>query len=106
VREPLTGCQEIGPLDKQVIRVSFLTQDSGLGEAIARALGEDFATRTVNQWQFEQLADVRESSDVILLDLRSANTQGDDETVLRLIDRSSSGLLNTAPMTASRIPRT
>jgi DNA-binding NtrC family response regulator len=89
VREPLTGCQEIGPLDKQVIRVSFLTQDSGLGEAIARALGEDFATRTVNQWQFEQLADVRESSDVILLDLRSANTQGDDETVLRLMDEIS-----------------
>jgi DNA-binding NtrC family response regulator len=76
-------------LDKQVIRVSFLTQDSGLGEAIARALGEDFATRTINQWRFDQLTDVRESSDVILLDLRSANTQGDDETVLRLMDEIS-----------------
>jgi len=73
-------------LDKQVIRVSFLTQDSGLGEAIARALGEDFATRTINQGQLDQLADVRELSDVILLDLRSANTQGDDEAVLRLMD--------------------
>jgi DNA-binding NtrC family response regulator len=77
-------CREMGALDKQVIRVSFLTQDSGLGDAIARALGEDFATRTVNQ--FEQLKDIRESSDVILLDLRSANTQGDDETVLGLMD--------------------
>ena len=73
-------------MDKQVIRVSFLTQDSGLGEAIARALGEDFATRTINQGQLDQLADVRELSDVILLDLRSANTQGDDEAVLRLMD--------------------
>jgi DNA-binding NtrC family response regulator len=76
-------------LDKQVIRVSFLTQDSGLGDAIARALGEDFATRAVDQWQFDQLTEVRESSDVILLDLRTANTQGDDETVLRLMDEIS-----------------
>ena len=52
-------------------------------------MGEDFATRTVNQWHFDQLTDVRESSDVILLDLRSANTQGDDETVLRLMDEIS-----------------
>ena len=73
-------------MDKQVIRVSFLTQDWGLGEAIARALGEDFATRTINQGQFDQLSDLRESSDVILLDFRSANTQGDDEAVLRLMD--------------------
>jgi DNA-binding NtrC family response regulator len=73
-------------LDKQVIRVSFLTQDSGFGDAIARALGEGFVTRAVNEPQFDQLAQVRESSDVILLDLRSANTQGDDEAVLRLMD--------------------
>ena len=73
-------------MDKQVIRVSFLTQDSGLGEAIARALGDGCATRAVGEQQFDQLTDVRESSDVILLDLRSANTQGDDETTLRLMD--------------------
>jgi DNA-binding NtrC family response regulator len=76
-------------LDRQVIRVSFLTQDSGLGDAIARALGEDFSTHTVDQWQFNQLTEVRQSSDVILLDLRSANTQGDDDTVLRLMDEIS-----------------
>jgi DNA-binding NtrC family response regulator len=74
-------------LDKQVIRVSFLTQDSGLGDAIARALGEGFATRAVSERQFDQLSEVRESSDVILLDLRSANTQGDDEAVLGLMDK-------------------
>jgi DNA-binding NtrC family response regulator len=73
-------------LDKQAIRVSFLTQDSGLGEAIARALGEGFVTRAIGEQQFDRLTEVREWSDVILLDLRSANTQGDDETVLRLMD--------------------
>ncbi len=73
-------------MDKQAIRVSFLTQDSGLGEAIARALGEGFVTRAIGEQQFDRLTEVREWSDVILLDLRSANTQGDDETVLRLMD--------------------
>jgi len=76
-------------LDNKMIQVSFLTQDSGLGEAIARALGEEFATRTVSQFQFDQLASIRESSDVVLLDLRFANTQGDDETLLRLMDEIS-----------------
>jgi len=76
-------------LDKHVIRVSFLTQDSGLGDAIARALGEGFVTRAVNERQFNQLAEIRESSDVILLDLRSANTQGDDQAVLHLMDELS-----------------
>ncbi len=76
-------------MDKQVIRVSFLTQDSGLGDAIARALGEGFVTRAVNEHHFSQLAEIRESSDVILLDLRSVNTQGDDEAVLHLMDELS-----------------
>jgi DNA-binding NtrC family response regulator len=79
-------------LDSPVIRVGFLTQDSGLGDAIARALGEGFATRTVTQREFSQLTEVRASSDVILLDLRTANTQGDDEAILRLM-----GELNRVP---------
>jgi DNA-binding NtrC family response regulator len=82
----LADFQEFGILDKQAIRVSFLTQDSGLGEAIARALGEGFVTRAVGEQQFDRLTEVREWSDVILVDLRSANTQGDDETILRLMD--------------------
>jgi DNA-binding NtrC family response regulator len=72
-------------LEVPVIRVGFLTQDSGLGDAIARALGEGFATRTVAERQFAQLTEVRESSDVILLDLRTANTEGDEDAVLRLM---------------------
>ena len=39
---------------QEVIRVSFLTQDSGLGDAIARALGEEFATRTIGQWNLSR----------------------------------------------------
>jgi DNA-binding NtrC family response regulator len=73
-------------LEKQVIRVSFLTQDSGFGDAISRALGEGFVTRAVSERQFEQLNQVRDSSDIILLDLRSANTQGDEEAVLGVMD--------------------
>jgi DNA-binding NtrC family response regulator len=60
-----------------------------LGDAIARALGEGFVARTISERQLDRLAEVRESSDVILLDLRYANTQGDDETILRLIDEVS-----------------
>ena len=73
-------------MDKEVIRVSFLTQDSGLGDAIARALGEDFSTRTIAEWNLDQAALVCDACDVILLDLRTANTQGDDEAMLRLMD--------------------
>src|SRR5262249_30079488 len=72
-------------LDKPLIRVSFLTQDSGLGEAIARALGEGFATRAVNDRQLERVSEVRENSDVLLLDLRSANTRGDEDALLHLM---------------------
>lgn len=73
-------------MDKQVIRVSFLSQDSGLGDGIARALGEGFVARTVSEGLCDHLAEVRDSSDVILLDLRSANTHGDEESLLGLVD--------------------
>jgi DNA-binding NtrC family response regulator len=73
-------------LAKPLIKISFLTQDSGLGEAIARALGEGFMACTSSDRQIEQLAELRDWSDVILLDLRSANTEGDEESVLRLMD--------------------
>jgi DNA-binding NtrC family response regulator len=68
-----------------MIRVSFLTEDSGLGDAIARALGEGFTTRAVNERQFDRLKEVCESSDVLLVDLRTANTQGDEDAILRVM---------------------
>ncbi len=82
----LMGFRESETLDREVIRVSFLTQDSGLGDAIARALGEDFSTRTISEWDLEQAAAMCEASDVMLLDLRAASTQGDEEGILRLMD--------------------
>ena len=78
-------------MDKPLIKISFLTQDSGLGEAIARALGEGFTARTISDQPFDQLVELREWSDVILLDLRSANTEGDEESVLRLMDEICKG---------------
>src|ERR1700753_972873 len=81
----LMGFRESETLDKEVIRVSFLTQDSGLGDAIARALGEDFSTRTISEWNLEQAGAVCDACDVVLLDLRTANTQGDEEAMLRLM---------------------
>jgi len=73
-------------LEKPTIQVSFLSQDSGLGEAIARTLGEGFLIRACNEKEFDRMSEVRRWADVVLLDLRSANTNGNDEAVLRLMD--------------------
>ena len=73
-------------MEKPIIQVSFLSQDSGLGEAIARTLGEGFVTRASNEREFDRLSEVRRWADVVLLDLRSANTNGNDAAVLRLMD--------------------
>ena len=73
-------------MEKPTIQVSFLSQDSGLGEAIARTLGEGFLIRACNEKEFDRMSEVRRWADVVLLDLRSANTNGNDEAVLRLMD--------------------
>jgi DNA-binding NtrC family response regulator len=80
------GFRESETLDREVIRVSFLTHDSGLGDAIARALGEGFCTRTISEWDLERAAAVCDACDVILVDLRAASTEGDEEAMLRLMD--------------------
>jgi DNA-binding NtrC family response regulator len=76
-------------MEKPAIQVSFLSQDLGLGEAIARALGQGFETRVCNEQEFGRMSEVRKWADVVLLDLRSANTKGNDETALRLMDEMS-----------------
>ena len=76
-------------MDRRAIRVSFLSPDSGLGDAIARALGEGFAARTLSTAANSTLSEARECSDVILLDLRSASTQGSPDVVLPLIGELS-----------------
>ncbi len=70
----------------QTIHVCFLSQDSGLVEAIARALGAGFETRAYDELRFNQAAEPREWCDIVLLDLRAASTQGDYEAGLRLMD--------------------
>jgi DNA-binding NtrC family response regulator len=70
----------------QVIHVSLLGQDSGLAEAIGRALGEGFVTRVSDELQFSRLGEIREWSDVILLDLRTASTRGDTSGAIQLLD--------------------
>ncbi len=66
--------------------VHILSKDSGLADAIARALGDGFVTRASPGLPLDELTEIQEWPDVILLDLRFANTQGDDEAGLRLMD--------------------
>jgi DNA-binding NtrC family response regulator len=74
-------------VEEPVIQISFLSQDLGLGEAIARALGEGFDTRVCNDQEFERMSELRKWADVVLLDLRSANTKGNEEAALPLLDK-------------------
>ncbi|MFY9532079.1 MAG: sigma-54 dependent transcriptional regulator [Candidatus Acidiferrales bacterium] len=73
-------------MSDQTVHVSFVSQDFGLAEAIARALGDGFVARATNELQLSRLNEVREWCDVMLLDLRDASTQGEYQTGLRLMD--------------------
>jgi two-component system, NtrC family, response regulator AtoC len=72
-------------VDKELLQISFLSHDSGLGEAIARALGDGFTLRTNGSNRVDQLQEVLTWSDVVLLDLRHSNDQT-EEIGLRLLD--------------------
>jgi len=72
-------------VEKQVLQVSFLSYDSGLGEAVARALGDGFSLRTNGANRVDQLQELLSWSDVVLLDLRQSNEQT-EESGLRLLD--------------------
>jgi DNA-binding NtrC family response regulator len=63
----------------QAIHVCFLTQDSGFGEVIARALGGGFSTRTCNELHFDRADETTEWCDVVLLDLRMTHDQRDQQ---------------------------
>jgi len=79
-------------LGNQVIRVCFLSQESGLADAIARALGEEFLASTAKELPADALADGREWCDVIVLDLRSAIMPDEEDDAIRLLDE-----INTYP---------
>jgi DNA-binding NtrC family response regulator len=72
-------------VDKELLQVSFLSYDSGLGEAIARALGDGFSLRTNGANRVDQLQEILSWSDAVLLDLRNSNKQS-EETGLRLLE--------------------
>jgi DNA-binding NtrC family response regulator len=72
-------------VDKEVLQISFLSHDSGLGEAIARALGDGFSLRTNGSTRVDQLQEILSWSDVVLLDLRQSAEHA-EETGLRLLD--------------------
>src|SRR5246127_5865351 len=72
-------------VDKELLQISFLSHDSGLGEAIARALGDEFPLRTNGSTRVDQLQELLSWSDVVLLDLRQSSEQA-EETGLRLLD--------------------
>jgi DNA-binding NtrC family response regulator len=68
------------------IRVCFLSPDSGLVSVIAKALGEGFLTRSSQEFNHGQLAELQEWCDVTVLDLRSTIPDSDQEAGFRLLD--------------------
>jgi len=72
-------------VDKELLQVSFLSHDGGLGEAIDKALGDGFSLRTSAANRADQLQEVLAWSDAVLLDLRHS-VQRAEETGLRLLD--------------------
>src|SRR5260370_27137130 len=77
--------REMVYVDKELLQVCFLSHDSGLGEAVARALGDGFSLRTNGSTRVDQLQEILSWSDVVLLDLRQFSDQA-DETGLRMLD--------------------
>jgi two-component system response regulator HydG len=68
------------------VNVCFLTQNSGLGEAIGRALGDDFRTRLTTELDFGRLKEFGDWWEAILIDLRMS----DLDVRLKLIGEISS----------------
>lgn len=71
--------------DSPMLKVCFLTQDTGLAEAIARALGDGFEARGSSELRFEQLGETLAWAHVILIDLRTNVPEDFGEAALRLM---------------------
>jgi two-component system response regulator AtoC len=61
---------------EESVRLCFLSQELGFAVPLSRTLGPEFVTRSSNEVQVNQLADLLEWCNVVLLDLRSVSTQG------------------------------
>jgi DNA-binding NtrC family response regulator len=71
-------------VEKQVLQITFLSDDAGLGEAIARALGEGFLLRTNGMQRLDEFRETLEWSDVVFLDLRRSKHQTEDAGLRQL----------------------
>jgi len=69
----------------QIIKIWFLTEDTGLADAIARALGDCFETNASSELRIDLLNERLASSHVLLIDLRTSNSQDFGEAALRLM---------------------
>lgn len=78
-------------MQNRIIRVCFLSQDSGLAKLIASALGEEFETRLTSEMQFPAISAMVEWSDVVLLDLRRGSAGEDHEKGIQLLDEIVQG---------------
>ena len=68
------------------MNVCFLTQNSGLGEAIGRALGDDFTTRVSAEREVSCLKDLSDWWEAVVIDLSMADVAAG----LRLVNEISS----------------
>jgi DNA-binding NtrC family response regulator len=80
---------------EHTVGVWFLSQDLGFADPLARALGPGFSVRANNEFHSQTSGEINDWPDTVLLDLRSANSKGDYESGLRLIDEIRS--LPSAP---------
>jgi DNA-binding NtrC family response regulator len=69
-----------------MIRISVVSRDTGLAEAIGRTLGAGFTTRASAEFEINRIGDSYESCDVMLLDLRPASTRGNCEAAIEFMD--------------------
>src|SRR5579872_4289727 len=83
--------------DPMVMQLCFLTQDTGLADAVARALGDGFQTRASTELKFEKFKEIMSWSHVLLIDLRTNVAESFDEAALRLMSRINE-LQNHPPM--------
>lgn len=71
--------------DSPMLKVCFLTQDTGLAKAIVRALGDGFEARGSSELRFELLGETLAWAHVILIDLRANVPEDFGEAALRLM---------------------
>jgi DNA-binding NtrC family response regulator len=81
-KDPAHG--KVALVEDRVLRVAFLSHDRGLGEAVARALGNGFVLVTAWARQAADLLSTVSSSDVLFLDLRPSDYQTEEEGLRRL----------------------